>query len=62
MEIFMNIWLALNIVFGLWTLRNKVVTTFGIISGRGSYQSSFGKILDLVVIASCLAYYFTIRA
>ena len=59
MEIFMNVWLALNIVFGLWTIRNKSVTVFGMITGRGSCQSDFGKILDLVVISSCLAYYFT---
>ena len=63
MEIFMNVWLALNIVFGLFTSKNILIRIQVALSDKYEYsQSDFGKILDLIVISSCLAYYFTINS
>lgn len=59
-EILMNIWLALNIVFGLWSARNWLIYFAGVVSGRGCSQNQLGAILDLIIPASCLAYYFSI--
>jgi hypothetical protein len=59
-EILMNIWLALNIVFGLFTANNCLVWVRSKFLGRVYYQNDLGRMLDLIIIASCLAYYFSI--
>lgn len=59
-EILMNIWLALNIVFGMWSARNWLVYFWSIVSGSKYNQSDLGTILDLLIPASCLAYYFSV--
>lgn len=59
MEIIQNIWLALNIVFGLWSARNWTIFTYCVLFGGRIHQAQLGKLLDLVVPASILAYYLT---
>ena len=59
MIIAMNIWLALNIVFGLWTTRNIFMRVWSILVGRKCSQSDLGKILDMTVISSVIAYCLT---
>lgn len=59
MIIAMNIWLALNIVFGLWTARNIFVRVWSIVLGGKYSQHDLGKILDMVVISSVIAYCLT---
>lgn len=59
MEILQNIWLALNIVFGLWSFRNWLIYFIAMITNKNFRQSSTGQILDLLIPASCLAYYLT---
>ena len=60
MEILMNLWLAFNIVFGIWTARNVSIRVIASISRRGFIQSDLGKFLDLMVLVSVLAYVFSI--
>lgn len=59
MEIIQNIWLALNIVFGLWSARNWSVKFFALLSGERYQQNQIGGFLDLIIPSSILAYYFT---
>lgn len=59
-EILMNIWLALNIVFGLWSSRNWLVYFWSKLTGYRYFQNQLGSMLDLLIPASCLAYYFSI--
>ncbi len=59
MEIIQNIWLALNIVFGLWSARNWLYWSIATLFDKRYNQSSAGVILDLVIPLSCLAYYLT---
>lgn len=59
MEIFQNIWLALNIVFGLWSGRNWLMWVVAAVFNKSYNQSQSGAVLDLTIPASCLAYYFT---
>lgn len=59
MIIAMNMWLALNIVFGIWTTRNIFVRVYSILVGGKYSQSDLGKILDMVVISSVIAYCLT---
>lgn len=59
-EILMNVWLAFNIVFGLWTGRNNIlVRLWAAITNDKYLQNDLGKLLDLLVLVSVLAYYFS---
>lgn len=60
-ELLMNIWLALNIVFGIWSARNWLAFfIYCFSSGSRFNETNLEKYLDLVIPASCLAYYFTV--
>lgn len=59
MEIIQNIWLALNIVFGVWSSRNWMVYFYAKLKNKTFNQSSLGQILDLLILTSCLAYILT---
>lgn len=59
MDILQNIWLALNIVFGVWSARNWLVYFYGKLSGRKVLQSELGRLVDLTILSSILAYWFT---
>jgi hypothetical protein len=60
MEILMNLWLAFNVVFGLWTAKNISVRVRAFVSRKGYTQSDLGKFLDLIVMVSILAYVFSV--
>jgi hypothetical protein len=60
-EVLMNVWLAFNIVFGLWSGRNFAIRFWTLITNDRYQQSDLGKILDLLVLVSILAYYFTVN-
>lgn len=61
MEILMNLWLAFNIVFGLWTGRNLGVRVVAFLKNKAYVQNDLGKTLDLLVLVSILAHYFTVN-
>lgn len=56
MSILINLWIAFNIIFGLFTSRNVVVYLYAATTNRSYRQSELGYILDMVVMSSCLAY------
>jgi hypothetical protein len=60
MEILMNLWLAFNIVFGIWTAKNVSLRAVAFILRKGYTQSDLGKFLDLIVMVSILAYVFSV--
>jgi len=57
MENLMLIWLAFNIVFGLWAARNWLVYFTAFFTGGRYTQNSLGRILTLLATTSCLAQY-----
>lgn len=59
MEIIQNIWLALNIVLGLWSSKNWLVYFFAVLFGKRYQQNQIGGFLDLIIPSSILAYYLT---
>lgn len=59
MEILVNVWIAFNTIFGLWTARNLVVRVWSVVTCRKYLQSSSGKIIDLFVLVSCLSFWLT---
>lgn len=59
MELVYNVWLAFNIVFGLWSSRNWLLWAYAMLSGHKFRQAEFGKILDLFVLISILSFMFT---
>lgn len=59
MEIIYNVWLAFNIVFGLWSSRNWLIYFYCSLSGNISSQSDAWKILDLLTVVSVLSFLFT---
>ncbi len=59
MEIIQNLWLAFNIIFGLWSARNWVIYVYAKVIGAKFNQSSSGRMLDLAIPTSCLAFYLT---
>lgn len=60
MELVMNVWLAFNTVFGLFTAKNLIVRVCTFFN-RGKYhQNDLGKFLDMVVLTSILAYYLSV--
>jgi hypothetical protein len=60
MEVLMNLWLAFNVVFGLWTGKNLLVRLTAFITHRKFIQAELGKFIDLFVLVSILAYYFSV--
>jgi hypothetical protein len=61
MEIVLNIWLAFNIVFGLWSSRNWAVWLWAGLTDRNFKQSQTGKMIDLLVLVSILGYWLQIN-
>lgn len=59
MEIAQNVWLALNIIFGLWSGYNWFLWLIAVFTGATYRQSQLGAMLDLIIPSSCLAYYLT---
>lgn len=59
MEIYMTAWLAFNVVFGLFTLRNRLVYVYAILTNKAFIQSDLGRMLDLFVLTSIVAYILT---
>ena len=60
MEILMNVWLAFNVVFGLFTGKNLLIKVWSVIDGGTYIQSELGNFLDMLVLVSILAYYFSV--
>lgn len=60
MEVLMNLWLAFNVVFGLWTVKNMSVRVRAFVSRKGYTQSDLGEFLDLMIVVSVLTYVFSI--
>lgn len=58
-EVLMNVWLAFNIVFGLWSARNLAIRFWSFATNYKYLQSDMGRFLDLLVLVSLLAYYFS---
>lgn len=58
--VLMNIWLAFNIIFGLWSARNWCLWLIGVFSNRTYRQNTLGQMLDLVIPVSILAYWLTV--
>lgn len=59
MEIVYNVWLAFNVVFGLWSSRNWLIYFYCGLTGKVFSQSDAGKMLDLLAVASVLSFLFT---
>lgn len=59
MEIVYNVWLAFNIVFGLWSGRNWLIYFYCGLTGNKFSQSDGGKVLDLLAVVSVLSFLFT---
>jgi len=59
MEIIQNVWLSLNIVFGLWSARNWQIYFCARLFGKRYQQNQIGMFLDLIIPSSILAYYLT---
>lgn len=55
-NLMMNLWIAFNVIFGLFTLRNFVIRLYATVNRRAYRQSELGYILDMVVMSSCLAF------
>lgn len=61
MEILMNVWLALNVVFGLWSARNWIIYLYAVFTNATFKQSDVGKALDLLIVSSIMAYWITVH-
>jgi hypothetical protein len=59
MEIIYNVWLAFNIIFGLWSSRNWLIYLYACCANRKYNQSSMGTLFDLIVPVSVLSFLFT---
>lgn len=59
MEIIYNVWLAFNIVFGLWSSHNWLIWVYACCTGRKYNQSRAGMYLDLLIPVSILSFLFT---
>jgi len=62
MEIIQNFWLAFNIIFGLWSARNWLLYIYAKLMGARFTQGEYGRLLDLLIPTSCLAYYLTFHS
>ena len=58
--ILMNLWLAFNIIFGIWSARNWLLWALGVFLNKSYNQSNIGQMLDLIIPVSILTYWFTI--
>lgn len=59
MEIVYNIWLAFNIVFGIWSTKNWIKWVYAKFADLIYNQSQTGKMIDLFVMVSILSFVFT---
>lgn len=55
-DLLMAVWFSFNIVFGLWTAKNYLTYMRAKLTDRSYSQSTFGMLLDLVVLTSILTF------
>lgn len=58
MEHLFWVWLAFNIVFGMWSARNWLYWLCGALTNKTFIQSDLGRVLDLITLVSVLSMIF----